>query len=187
KGPVKRIVNELGKRSIVMLIPEYNTSKICNICESDLKDVNVIERPIKTKIDNEKMENTMVVINKKKQFNKMMNMYHECGDIETSNCMKKVVETIMGEIENKKTYYKPSYRLRLCVDQHMKHENVNGCKLWERNMNASLNMINKFKMMVQKNKGGTINKSKLFPDTTVQKTEQTPSNEIKDEIMDEQI
>jgi hypothetical protein len=38
-GPIKRIINELSKKSLVILVDEYKTSKLCNKCNNEIDHV----------------------------------------------------------------------------------------------------------------------------------------------------
>ena len=184
KGPIKKIVKELSKRCVVILTPEQNTSQLCSKCDNQLKEVNVFKIPKKDKDDvklisvKNKKSN---IRNKKNEINKLkMEIKNKCKIKTEKNIKKqkiiiikddkKAIKIKKEEIKNKEKgikkeekevketkYYGPSYRLHLCVN---KHENLEGCILWERNMNASKNMMKMMRNITIRKTKGNFNKIK---------------------------
>ena len=166
KGPIKKLVKELSKYCIVILVPENNTSQLCCECGNFLEPVSVYKFQSKNKqnqnkfesglcADHESVEDDMenkiseIKISLTKENKKMINTNKKIiSNIDgktTNNQLKnqKIIDIIkehnrelVEKIKNTE-YYGESYRLRRCAH---KHEETNRCLLWERNMNASLNM-----------------------------------------------
>jgi len=53
KGPIKTIINELSKKYLVILVDEFNTSKLCWTCKNELYHSEVINDISKNKIEKE--------------------------------------------------------------------------------------------------------------------------------------
>src|SRR5207253_10872252 len=50
KGPIKSLIKELSKYAVVVLTPEDNTSRLCNICKEDVSHVEVFKTKSKKEI-----------------------------------------------------------------------------------------------------------------------------------------
>ena len=167
KGPIKQLAKELSKYVTVIIVPEHNTSKLCNICHDELEDVKTFNYPSMKKLDKkykiDKQEiNKKCKTEKERQTNMITAQKRLLNEIEKIELVKKFrtrihklkrerkkdeantieVEELEDEVRHFECYgvrcYKTSYRLRRCAN---KHEETNQCKLFERNKNASLNMI----------------------------------------------
>jgi hypothetical protein len=74
------------------------------------------------------------------------------GELKKTKNKKEIKEITKIIEENEKESYKKgnytkSYRLRRCAN---KHGEIKQCKLWERNVNASKNMITKMRETIKK-------------------------------------
>lgn len=170
-GPIKRIVNRLSKhrKCIVMLIVEHNTSKLCHKCENELVDVHVIEKPKKKDQDKK--------IIKAIEQNRFNVRYYKT--LQKSKTTEELIKE-QNEEAKKNPYYKKSYRLRRCAHKH--EGNNKRCILYERNVNASLNMMKKFKLIIA---GETVNsRSKLFPQTIEGNKTKKKDNKKNDKAKD---
>ena len=108
-GPIKRILYELSKFSLIILTDENNTSKLCNSCHKELNHVDVIEDISKKKIQIEE--------NKKKEDGKYKTKMERIKrGKELKNAIKKEKDKKKKkELEkelNKENIYYPCYSLR---------------------------------------------------------------------------
>ncbi len=144
-GPVKRIINELSKRCVVVLTPEHCTSKNCCICDKELVDVDVFTVP------KEYDEHTLNTIKEGRE--EIRNDKRHIWKKKIEGTKKAEMEIWIRELNDDIKemeldgvhYYGSSYRLRRCVT---KHPTLNRCKLWERNHNASINMMKKMQKTI---------------------------------------
>ena len=172
KGPIKRIIRTLSKYSTVILTPEDNTSQLCNICEEQVKHVKVYKTKSKKEMrlmtEEEKMldsirkeyvkDTTDRVKSIKKQNKEIESM--EVSNIQEKNKFERIYkknESLKKELkrnlDNNRDIYSSSYRLVCCANKEHKH------RMWERNMNASKNMIKIMKNIVIKSDKGNYKKS----------------------------
>lgn len=75
KGPVKKLVNELSKHALVVLVSEHNTSQLCSTCGEKLTDVHTYNYPSHRKIAAKK---------KKKQ-------WRNTNNIKKKECQRRIV------------------------------------------------------------------------------------------------
>lgn len=184
KGPIKKLVNELSKQCVVILTCEHNTSQMCNECNNFLTNVDEYKFPKmknKHKMDKSKEEqdiqqsdeiNDKIINNKIGITKRNREIIHECKKIKyfnekihekdnkieksiNNNKLDKTIEKLENQVADI-GYYGPSYRIRCCAN---KHEKTKRCILWERNMNASKNMIKMMRnILINQTKGEFLNK-----------------------------
>ena len=189
KGPIRKLINALSKKILVILLDEYKTSQLCNICEEQLENIETYHFPglkklkknadkrIRNKKDSEKEED---IIKEEIKENKMKidltkelrEKIHKLKIKKKDRSIKEIVEIEkqISELEkqidgikcNKVCCFKSSYHLRRCANQHHIKNNINGCKLYERNYNAAQNMIKVGKSIItQKGKRGNFSRKKV--------------------------
>jgi len=179
KGPLKRLIKELSKYCVVVLVPEHNTSQLCCICDEYLKDINtyrfISEKKKKNKtteeikqikiIEEETKRNTQM-IHKQKKTKKVIN-----NEIETNKLVQEI--KILEKQTIEKGYYGKSYRLRFCAKTH--NGNKKGILL-ERNYNASKNMIKMLRnLLMTGTKGHFIKKKAEKPPVKINSQEISPN------------
>lgn len=192
KGPISKLIHELSKYCVVIMTPEHNTSQLCSSCGNYLEDVNCYHYPSKNKInkelekvdDNEKIKlkeeinkNTLIVKNETKKINKLKKIKHQLKVInlpeKDNNTITKRLTKKLEELEEnvfQTGYYRKSYRLRRCANKH--DFNSNRCVLWERNVNASIN-IRKALIEIL-----TLGSAKSFGKTRAEKPKKTAKTKI---------
>lgn len=171
KGPLKKLIKELSRYCTVILVPEYNTSQLCCLCDEFLEDVNVCEYlSEKKKKELTEEEKELVKIKEKYTKDNIKRIHQEKEYINQINedlgkkkwtQIKKVINKNINELikgAKEEGYYRTSYRLRRCANKHGEHKR---CILWERNVNASLNMIKMLRnLILQGSKGHFLKKKK---------------------------
>jgi len=134
KGPVKRIIRELSKYSVVILTPEDNTSQLCNICEEKVKHVKVYktkskkelirmteEEKILDKIKNAYVKETAKQIKSIKKLNKEiesifpLNIHDKMRFEKVHNINKSRKIELKRNLENYRDIYSSSYRLVVLI------------------------------------------------------------------------
>jgi len=119
KGPIKRIVKELSKYSVVVLTPEDNTSQLCNICQEQVEHVKVYKR--KTKVEQSKMneleksleenriKNVRDLVRRMKDIERMNKEMKGMGELEIVEELEKINERDKKKIETELEEYKNIY------------------------------------------------------------------------------
>ncbi|AYV82494.1 MAG: hypothetical protein Hyperionvirus1_73 [Hyperionvirus sp.] len=160
KGPIKRLIEALSKYVVVILTPEYNTSKMCHLCGEKLIDIETYNFPkrkslernmLKRMKDNKENKTAKEIekseiddnIKKIKEIERLRGIIHKLKKIRKEKKNRVKIEEIEREIEGMKcgrrNCYQTSYKLRRCA----KHHEENLCKLFERNLNAAINIRKK--------------------------------------------
>jgi hypothetical protein len=166
KGPIQKLINELGKKCLVILTPEQYTSQICNLCECKLEDIETYKYPSKSKIEkdiekkiSECEKNGIYKQNKKEtqeeyekkkmeiyeKERKIIEMDIEYIKIKTQQIHSQKKEDRKKYNENKEEkeeekrpkYYVKSYKIRQCANTHTQ---TNGGIIWQRDINAAKNI-----------------------------------------------
>jgi regulator of sigma D len=139
KGPIKKIINEMSKYCLVILVDEYNTSKLCNTCKNEVTHERVINDINKHKIKRE-------IKAKEKDVNYITK-------IEKIKTGRKIQKEIKNEscATSRKEKYKELNNVYICFPCHSQ-SNCNTCKkVWQRDTCASLNIkeVGKLKLLGQ--------------------------------------
>ena len=171
KGPLKKLIQELSKYCIVILVPEHNTSQLCCLCDEYLEDVEVYRLPSKKKhhcktedekkIENDKISETKINKHEVRKIKKQIKNEINKGNQKLATKLLIRKETL----ENKTKelgYYGSSYRLRRCAAKHTIKPSgkTNQRILWERNVNASKNIIKIFRNLILKGNMGNFSKKR---------------------------
>ncbi|AYV84552.1 MAG: hypothetical protein Hyperionvirus29_5 [Hyperionvirus sp.] len=153
KGPVKRLIKELAKYCVVVEVPEYNTSQLCSECDEFTTDVYGYKIPSENgrkKKDQNKMEKEVekkeigITIKATHRGRRTKEMLRDALGENGIKLDKKKIDRLKKDIKEydkmakKYNYYGKLYRLRRCAAKHYHNDR---CILWERNKNASMNMI----------------------------------------------
>ena len=156
KGPIKRLINELSKYILVILVDEYNTSQLCHLCHSKMEGVDAYNFPSMKKLKrnlwsqtkngslmfSSVLEEISDPINRIEQTKELRHRIHILKKRRTKKSEKEIEkkETEVCKIKCGNIYtYQSSYHLRTCAKQH--HKNQNGRKLFDRNLTGSENII----------------------------------------------
>ena len=172
KGCIKKLVKELSKYCLVILTPEDNTSKLCCKCRDYLESVDAFHLPKVTEYDKKNelikkedkiylKEDKIVLIDERIKITKYRkHSIHICKKIiyreekkgknmdkDWIEQLKKQIEVIEDEVKELKCY-RNSYRLRRCANKHP----LDGdrCIMIERNLSASINILQMMKNIVIK-------------------------------------
>jgi hypothetical protein len=129
-GPIKRIVKELSKVSLVILTDENYSSQMCCKCETKLLHPKVIEDINKTKIKQEqkKKDEDETYITRMQRINDGRRLKAEIKLGGQSKSRKE------KELAKLRVEYE-CYKLCCCKNKECGH------KLWHRDINAAINMI----------------------------------------------
>ena len=168
KGPLKKLIYELGKLCTVVLVPEYNTSQLCCKCEEYLEPVNVYKLMSEKKKENKKEDKIIIKIKEEYTMNST-HMIHENKEMLRITKKKKLIneENIKKTEEQIKAmekgvmnvgYYGRSYRLRQCINKM--HTETGRRILFERNYNSAINMIKMFRNIILTGTKGHFSKSR---------------------------
>jgi hypothetical protein len=156
KGPIKRLIHELSKYIIVILVNEYNTSQLCHLCHEKMEGVDTYHFPSFKKLkknlwNKSKNGNITQTVALEELNNPIKNiemtkmLRQKIGKLKKDrNNQSKIeieqLETKVREIKCGRTYtYQSSYHLRTCANQHENNKNV--CKMYDRNLTGSSNIM----------------------------------------------